>query len=122
MKTILIQTNKIEIPFNDSEGNTLLTLYFDKSDKNIQRFYDQYEEIQKLSAEMTENNVDEAKDYLKQVFDAILGEGSFDKVYDINPSIIVVAAYLLQIVEGIYQELQSTSGAGQDVLKKYLNE
>lgn len=122
MKTILIQTNKIEIPFNDKDGKTVLTLYFDKSDKNIQRFYDQYEEIQKLSAEMTENNVDEAKDYLKQVFDAILGEGSFDKVYDINPSIIVVAAYLLQIVEGIYQELQSTSGAGQDVLKKYLNE
>lgn len=122
MKTILIQTNKIEIPFNDKDGNTVLTLYFDKSDKNIQRFYDQYEEIQKLSAEMTENNVDEAKDFLKRVFDAVLGEGAFGKVYDINPSIIVVAAYLLQIVEGIYQELQSTSGAGQDVLKKYLNE
>lgn len=121
MKTILIQTNKIEIPFNDKDGNTVLTLYFDKSDKNIQRFYDQYEEIQKLSAEVTENNVDEAKDYLKQVFDAILGEGSFDKVYDINPSIIVVAAYLLQIVEGIYQELQSTSGAGEDILNRYLN-
>ena len=55
---------------------------------------------------------------VKKAYEAILGEGSFDKIYEINPSITIMTGYLAQITEGILIEI--LDDMKMDAFNKYV--
>lgn len=117
---IKLKSNKIDIPFVNDEGETLLTLYFDKTDENYKKIMDLRETIYDLQKETTDadKDIEDTKAYVKRIFDTILGDGSFDKVYEINPSVTTITSYTFNIVDGILEDM--TRDMRSDVLNKYL--
>lgn len=106
MKAIQLRKTTIDIPFKDGDKE-LFTLHFDCSDKNIERLYKDYEELIKTTENMTEETtVEEAKPFVKGFTDSILGEGSFDKLFELSPRLKIVMIYIVQIVIGIKEEVE----------------
>ena len=125
MKPILLKSNKIEIPFQDANGNVVLTLWFDKGDEPLKKLEKEFEKIKETQKDLEivgdddfESSFDKSKESIKQAADALFGIGSFKKLYDLNPSISIVADYVYQIAIGIKEELESETL--KDVENKYL--
>lgn len=121
MAVIKLQSNFIEFPFENEKGEVVLTLKFDKSDENFKQLEKTYDELNKKMGkinEQEESEVEQGKEILKEAVDQIFGEGSFDKMYQLSPSILLVFKYLVQMVEGIYQEINIDKDT--ELLKKYL--
>lgn len=73
--------------------------------------------------EMDEKAVEDAKEILTEAMDAMFGEGAFEKLYEMTPSIIVVLEYFSLMVDGITEELRK-KGLETDIEQrqnKYLN-
>src|SRR5690625_6807499 len=114
---IKIQTKKAHIPIEIGD----LTLYFDMTDENINRLYNTHEEMAKKFDRVDTNSPEKAREILKEVFDYILGEGAFEKVYALSGSIITTTEYFEAIMNGIRDEVQKRTGqASQEKLQKYL--
>lgn len=125
MKPILLKSNKIEIPFQDDNGNVVLTLWFDKGDEPLKRIEKEFDKIKKTEETMKGEEfetidaaLEKGKESIKQAADSLFGAGSFEKLYELNPSIYVVADYVYQIAIGIKEELESETL--NDVEQKYL--
>lgn len=110
MKPIQLRKTTIDIPFLDDKGNEQLVLHFDRSDENIKRLYASFDDIQNkakaFEKENYEDDFEEATAFVKETMDSILGEGSFDKVYALSPSIFIVVTYFYQLAIGIKEELE----------------
>jgi len=108
MKPIKARPTIIDIPFVDDNNNALFTLHFDRSDENVNEFYDKMsvmeEKIKKLE-ENPEIEFDE-KGFVKDIADSFLGNGAFEKIYSINNSTFSTAKYLFQIAVGIKEEFE----------------
>lgn len=114
---IKIQTEKPVIPIEIG----VVKLEFEISDENIERLYNSQEvyknELQKIEGE----DLESARLAVKKALDFFLGEGAFDKIYEVSPSIILVTKYFWQIVEGLEEELLKKAGSTQQQkAKKYL--
>lgn len=120
---IKIQTEKPEIPVEIGD----LKFSFDLSDESIQKFRKEALEVQKEFHSITiseddEEALEQAKSVLKRGFDMMLGEGSFEKIYELSPSVMICAQYFVQIVQGIEVELQNMgfSESQQEIAQKYI--
>lgn len=120
---IKIQTKKTEIPVEIGD----LEFAFDTSDESIKKFRKEalkvQEEFHSIGADVdSDTAVEEAKKALKRGFDMMLGEGAFEKVYDLSPSVMTCMQYFIQLAEGIEQELQNMglSESQAELAKKYL--
>jgi len=120
---IKIQTKKPEIPVEIGE----LKFTFDVSDESIQSFREEALRIQKEFHEIghdvdDEKALEQAKAVLKKGFDMMLGEGAFEKIYKLSPSVMICAQYFAQIVQGIEVELQNMgfSESQQEIAQKYI--
>ena len=101
MKPIKARPTIIDIPFVDENDNELFTLHFDRSDKNVNGFYDKMSELE----ENPEIKFDE-KGFVKDIADSFLGDGAFEMIYSINNSTFSTAKYLFQIAVGIKEEFE----------------
>lgn len=118
MEAIQLRKTSIEIPFVDEKGNVTLTLHFDKSDDSINRLFSMSDELEKLSKKLEKNaSLDDAKEFVKITYDKLFGEGTFEKVYELSHSTINSVIYLLQISQGIQDELEQEEI--QNLAKKY---
>lgn len=111
MRAIKLVTNTIDIPFEDEKGKVLFTLHFDRTDENKKRLMKSFEDLDEKMNELTAKNeddvtIDEGVAFLKETADKLLGEGSFDKMYEVNPSFEIVAKYLYLIMVGIKEEFE----------------
>lgn len=107
MKPIQIKKTTIDIPFVDDEGNELLMLQFDRSDENIERFYNDYDDLMdKIQNAKEDAKISEVRPLLKDITDAVLSEGAFDNLYKLSPSSHIVTIYIAQIFIGIKEELE----------------
>lgn len=120
---IKIQTKKPEIPIEIGD----LKFSFDVTDESIKKFREKAVEIQKefhSIGKTDDDNValEKVKDVLKRGFDLMLGKGTFEKIYDLSPSIMICMDYFVQIVEGIEQELQNRryTDTPKENVEKYL--
>ncbi|MEH7236753.1 hypothetical protein [Bacillus sp. JJ1562] len=114
---IKIQTEKPVIPIEI--GN--VKLEFEISDENIKRLYESQEKYKEELKNLEGEDFDAAKEAVKKALDFFLGEGAFDKIYEISPSIILITKYFWQIVEGLEEELIKKAGSTQQQkAKKYL--
>ena len=99
---IKIQTEEPVIPIEIGE----LRFEFKLTDDNIQRLYDAHDDVKKEFENIN-----------------ILGEGAFDKIYKISPSIIIVVKYFWQITEGLEGEILKKAGkTAQKKVEKYLRQ
>lgn len=120
---IKIQTEKPEIPIEIGD----LEFAFDVTDESVIAFRENgrriQEELGKLQIdEDDDETLDQVKDILKRGYDLILGDGAFEKVYELSPSVIVCMNYLEQIVIGIEQELNKKgfSLSQKEKVQKYI--
>lgn len=110
MKAIQLVTNTIEIPF-EKDGEVLFTLYFDRTDENKKRLRKAFKKLEGKTEVFEKKGeedtaLDEGISFVKDVANKLLGEGSFEKMYEINPSFEIVAKYLYLIMIGIKEEFE----------------
>lgn len=117
MKPIRIQKNYVKIPFEDEEGNIVAEFKFDKTDAGIKKIY---ENSEKLSAILDEEVTDENElDFLESAIDGTFEVGTFKKLYELNPSKMIVAIYYFQMCLGVKEELEKDAISDKQI-EKYL--
>lgn len=123
LAAIKIQTQKSYIPIQLGD----LELRFDISDESIKHLRKKLIEV-KDRIEKTQINegggeaIKQLKDALKEGFDTIFGNGTFDNVYEISPSVMIVTEYFKQIFDAIFKELEERglTSSAQEKAQKYL--
>lgn len=120
---IRIEEQKPEIPVEIGE----LKFTFKVTDEAVLNFRKESlrlkEELEKIQeAEEDEMNVEKVRELLRQGFDAFLGEGAFEKIYEMSPSVMIVSRYFAQLVLGISEEIERMGAdkALEKRAKKYL--
>src|SRR5690625_7963601 len=86
------------------------------SDENIKKLFNSEHDIMKKISEVDKNDFEAQKKAIKEIIDALLGDGSFDKLYDLSPSIFIVVEYFMQIAQGLKEEINKR--LGNDSLSK----
>lgn len=120
---IKIQTQIPEIPVEIGD----LKFSFDVSDESIKKFREEAIKVQKelenlAISDNEDKALEQAKEVLKRGFEVMLGKDSFEKIYEISPSVIVCMDYFIQLAGGIEEELRNMgfSQSQQDLAKKYI--
>ena len=120
---IRIEEQKPEIPVEIGK----LKFTFKVTDEAVLNFRKESlrlkEELEKIqAAEEDETNVEKVRELLRQGFDAFLGEGAFEKIYEMSPSVMVVSRYFTQLVLGISDAIERMGAdkALEKRAKKYL--
>lgn len=120
---IKIQTQKPEIPVEIGD----LKFSFDVTDESIKKFREEAIKVQKelenlAISDNEDKALEQAKEVLKRGFEVMLGKDSFEKIYEISPSVIVCMDYFIQLAGGIEEELRNMgfSQSQQDLAKKYI--
>ncbi|MEK0285916.1 hypothetical protein [Caldifermentibacillus hisashii] len=120
---IKIQTQKPEIPVEIGD----LKFSFDVSDESIKKFREEAIKVQKelenlAISDNEDKALEQAKEVLKRGFEVMLGKDSFEKIYEISPSVIVCMDYFIQLAGGIEEELRNMgfSKSQQELAKKYI--
>lgn len=120
MAIIKIQTKKTGIPIEIGE----LKFTFEMDDSNIEKFFKTEEIIAenlKGLDEEKEDFVAESNRVLKHAYDQMLGAGSYEKIYEQTPSVLLLVDYLSQMTNGIADEITSLQiGIESKNKEKYL--
>lgn len=119
MKTINIKKNYIPIRLADEENGKEIILKFYRTDENMKKLQDQQEEIKKMASATDDDDREQAKSILKSSLDTVFKEGTFDEIYEINPSISIIMEYFIQIVIYLLGEMDEAHNTVE--LEKYLN-
>lgn len=114
---IKIEERKPEIPVEIGP----LKFSFKVTDESILEFRKNGLQIQKELEtlqidEGNEDDIEVVKDILKRGFDLMLGEGAFEKIYELTPSVVLLMDYFAQLSSGIADELEKMGAP--DVLKR----
>ncbi len=114
---IRIQTEKPVIPIELGS----LNFEFEITDENIQRLYQSLDRYEEEAKAIKEEDLEGAKNAIRKGMDFLLGEGTFDKIYEEFPSTIAVSNYFIQIAEGLEREIAKKSGqSNQQKADRYL--
>jgi len=99
---INIQSTVIPVEIGD------LKFEIDVTDENYERLTQIFNtfllEMENLNDAESED-LDLLKEREKVVYDALLGEGAFEKIYSLSPSIAVMTGILTQLVEYLEEEM-----------------
>lgn len=88
-------------------------LQFRKKGVEIQQELEKVEQIE----DDDKKALEQTKDVLRRGFDLILGDGAFEKLYEMTPSVPCLMDYFVQLGDGIHEELQAL-GAYKSVQKR----
>lgn len=119
MAQIKLKKNYINLDLVDENNNVVEVIKFNKTDENIDKFWNKYKDVSPIEAdEIEKQGLEGAKNYLKEIMDDLFEEGTFDRLYKINPSILILSAYFVEFTIAIRNELEEESRA--DITAKYL--
>lgn len=104
---IKLKKSTIDIPFVDDDGNVVLTLKFDKTDKSIDDVLSKMQSLKSDLESKQHDSRDAVKEVLRDAYNTLLGKDAFEKVYQISPSIETLAVYFVEICLGIKDEMMS---------------
>lgn len=116
MIKININKSYIPIPFINDEGEEEFQLKFYKTDENLQNIMDFSQKIAEADKE-EKSNMAEQKEYVKEMVDAMLEEGAFEQMYELDGSILNVMDYLVQIASAVFEEIAEDNS--EETLNKY---
>lgn len=88
-------------------------LKFRKNGAKIQRELEKVE----LVEDDDEKALEQTRDILRRGFDLFLGDGAFEKIYNLTPSIPFLLEYFAQLSEGLHAEIEAL-GANEAVRKR----
>jgi len=122
---IKIQTKQTYVPVILGD----LELKFDISDESILKLEKSAGKVKselekvKVTSKNEEEALEKSKQALKKGYDFLFGEGTFEKVYELSPSVAICAEYFEQIALGLFEELEKRgfSKTTQSKVQKYLN-
>ena len=107
---IRIEEKKAEIPVEIGE----LKFSFKVTDdavldfrKNSLAVMEDLKGLQIKPDEEDETIMEKVKEVLQKGFDTILGEGAFEKIYDMTPSVFLLMRYFEQLAAGLAEELKN---------------
>jgi len=107
---IRIEEKKAEIPVEIGE----LKFSFKVTDdavldfrKNSLAVMEELKGFQIKPDEEDETIMEKVKEILRKGFDTILGEGAFEKIYDMTPSVFLLMRYFEQLAAGLAEELKN---------------
>src|SRR5690606_11910 len=120
---IRIEEQKPEIPVEIGK----LKFTFKVTDEAVLNFRKESlrlkEELEKIqAAEEDGTSVEKVRDRLRQGFDAFLGEGAFETIYEMAASVMVISRCFTLLVLGISDEIERMGAdkALEKRAKKYL--
>lgn len=90
-----------------------LKFNIDIMDDNYSRFSEVFSTFLDDMSKLSETEADDMeliKEKQKKVFDTLLGEGAFKKLYELTPSLVVITGILTQIVEHLEEEISKKLG------------
>lgn len=128
MAVIRIKKNFIPIPFENENGEIEFELKFSMTDESIERLYSQAEEIDELVNKIEDaseqDDKESAKEVLQKAIDAILGNGSYDKLYSHSQSLIITVEYYAEIIYLLVDELKKSKmkDLEKELAAEYLDE
>jgi len=118
--SIKIQTKTTQIPI---EFGDELTLYFDMSDENIQKLFKAQETFEQEVSKINNDDIDGLKEMLRKAYTLMLGNGAFDKLYELSPSVVILTNYFWEIAKGLVDEIEKRAGQTQmQKVEKYLQQ
>ena len=127
MTAIKIQTqlDYIPIQLGDEEFRFLISddsiLKIRNGYKDVQKKFDSIEKQAKEEGLTEEERLVKTKEVLKEGFDFFYGEGTFERVYAISPSVVICTSYFGEFVGATLAELEKKNKVTtQDKAKKYL--
>lgn len=106
---VLIKTHIKTIKLEDANHNILGEIQFDMSDENVKRLDATIRHIEKETSNYT-SEADFGK-FLKMTIDEILGNGTFDMLYQLSPSLLLTAVNFNKIADEIKYEIQKETKA-----------
>lgn len=117
-----LERNFVEIEIGDMVFEVSL------SDKELLEFQNKYkqtvkemEEIQRSRPEDEDasDTFDDLTNSLSSIYDALLGEGSYEKIYAYNGSILTLAELFFDILEAVNKEIENRSKEKTKRLERY---
>lgn len=121
MLKITLQKNYIEIPIVDDEGKEVVSFKFDKTDEAIEKLEEQYKKVTELAKDNDNfKELESRKNFVKMAIDGTFGEGSFDKLYNLNPSLTIVTTYYIQLCLAVKEDIGNTNKADSELLNRYM--
>lgn len=121
---IKIQERKPEIPVEIGP----LKFSFSVTDESVLNFRkNALPVLQELESMVLDENdeekaLEQAKEMLQKGFDVTLGDGSFEKIYELTPSVRYLADYFVQLWIGLDKEINNMGAFDQAIdnrAKKY---
>lgn len=105
---IKIEEKKPEIPIEIGP----LEFKFLVTDDSVLKFRKEavliQQELEKVEVEENEEKaLEQVRNALEQGFNLILGDGAFEKVYELTPSVPYLMNYFIQLTDGLHQELKN---------------
>ncbi|MBV6372886.1 hypothetical protein HIU98_17790 [Enterococcus casseliflavus] len=108
---VKIQVKLTQLPIEIGEH----TFYVDTSEKGAEAFWKLVSGYASKSAKITEKVEKEtitperadkqAKKELERVIDQLLGDGAFEKLYELSPEYIFISEYYMEICSAVAEEL-----------------
>lgn len=108
MAKIKLKKNYIGIPIVDENDRTVYEVKFLMTDENIQKIYEQSEDLEELIEVAENEDYQSAKDFCEVAIDGLFGEGTFNELYQLSESLIITVEYFAEIVLIIRDELSKT--------------
>lgn len=106
--SIRIQTQDTFIPVELGD----LTLKFDISDESLINLRRKMEDVQNVAKNIKETSNDEevieqVKSIIGKAYDEVFGKGTYDKVYEVSPSVFITTQYFMEIAQGLNKEMEN---------------
>lgn len=117
--TIIIQTKSTSIPVEIGK----LKFELDLSDDKLNDLVTKHDAIAKKIEEVKTKDLVAAKLVLKECFEFLLVEGSFEQIYEQTPSVIQCLDILFALVNATNEEIkQLRSNEFKEITSEYLSE
>lgn len=123
---VKIQVKLTQLPIEIGE----YTFYVDTSEKGAEAFWKLVSGYASKSAKITEKVEKEtitpesadkqAKKELERVIDQLLGDGAFEKLYELSPEYIFISEYYMEICSAVGEELGGRKKQYFEKMQHYL--
>lgn len=118
--TIRIQTEELYIPVEFGS----ITLKFPIDDDSLVKLEESWKEVTENIKDKSDTvDIEEQKALIRQAYDFLFEEGTFDKVYELVPSTMMLLDYFVEISVGIRDELEERNAkrtSKHEEISKYL--
>lgn len=126
-KVIYIKKPTVNIDFKTEDGELVESFEFDKTDDNIKSLITIqnkfFKRIGQLEASKKEFGVKELLKEMNVLIDEMLGEGAYDRLYELAGSWDLLIYYFVHICNAIAEETHANIMGDMDkLLSKYTNE